>query len=439
MSKAVTVRFAPDGLQKIQLYVTKKTAKKTASQVRKLTGADVVINASLYDSNKWVPNCDVKADGKVLNDDKYSYRGLGWNSGEGVFHVVTSAEMKRYDNFLSCVLLIWNGAAYPYHADAAVSRRSGRTVVIGLKDGTTVLRCFPDGPLGKTPAELQAAILRESPTVDWALMLDGGGSVQLSQEGDEYIYSTRRVHNYLCFWRRKEDGCPYPEPTALVRQGSSGDGARWVQWQLQRHGGDLEVDGSFGAESDRTLRAFQLAFGLSVDGICGPATRTRLKAEREEKTVRAVLFAAASQVGVTESPAGSNRVKYNTAYYDRKVSGNAYPWCMVFVWWVFRQAGMALYKTASCSALVGRYKAQAPGQVIRGNYRPGDLVFFDFSGRRAKTEHVGIVESVAADGTLTTIEGNTGSGSNANGGAVMRRTRKPGLVTCGIRPGYSGE
>ena len=439
MSKMVTVRFAPDGLQKIQLYVTKKTEKLTASQVRKRTGADVVINASLYDSNRWVPNCDVKADGKILSDDKYSYRGLGWNSGEGTFHVVTSAEMGKWDNFLSCVLLLWNGVAYPYHADAAVSRRSGRTVIIGLKDGTTILRCFPDGNLGKTPAELQAAILREFPAVSWALMLDGGGSVQLSQEGEAYLYSPRRVHNYLCFWRKREaDGCPYPEPTALVRQGSSGSGARWVQWQLQRHGGDLAVDGSFGAESTRTLRAFQEIFGLEADGICGPATRERLKAEREEKTVRAVLFAAASQVGVTESPAGSNRVKYNTAYYGREVSGSAYPWCVTFVWWVFRQAGFSLYKTASCSALVERYREASPGQIVRQGYRPGDLVFFDFSGRRAKTEHVGIVESVAADGTLTTIEGNTGSGSNANGGAVMRRTRKPGLVTCGIRPGYSG-
>lgn len=201
MSKAVTVTFAPGEIGRIQLYATPKTAKKTASQVRKLTGADVVINGSLYDSNRWVPNCDVKADGKVLSDDKYSYRGLGWSSGEGGFHVVTSAEMGKWDNFLSCVLLIWQGAAYQYHADAAVSRRSGRTVIIGLKDGTTVLRCFPDGKLGKTPAELQAAILREFPAVSWALMLDGGGSVQLSQEGSKYIYSTRRVHNYLCFWR----------------------------------------------------------------------------------------------------------------------------------------------------------------------------------------------------------------------------------------------
>ena len=28
--------------------------------------------------------------------------------------------------------------------------------------------------------------------------------------------------------------------------------------------------------------------------------------------------------------------KYNTAFYGREVSGRAYPWCMAFIWWVFR-------------------------------------------------------------------------------------------------------
>lgn len=254
-----------------------------------------------------------------------------------------------------------------------------------------------------------------------------------------YLYSPRRVHNYLYFWRKREaDGCPYPEPTALVRQGSSGDGARWVQWQLRRHGGDLAVDGSFGAESQRTLRAFQQAYGLTADGICGPATRARLRMAREEKTLRSVLFAAASQIGVQESPTGSNRVKYNTAYYGREVSGKSYPWCVTYLWWVFRQAGLGLYRTASCTAFVEHYRRKSPERVLKGDYRPGDIVFFDFTGKRAKTVHVGIVERVGADGTLTTIEGNTGTLSDANGGAVMRRTRKPGLVTCGVRPSYPG-
>ena len=156
----------------------------------------------------------------------------------------------------------------------------------------------------------------------------------------------------------------------------------------------------------------------------------------QPRTRKAVLAIAEWQVGVLESPAGSNKVKYNTAFYGREVSGRAYPWCMAFIWWVFREAGFNLYKTAGCSAFVRRYKTFSPGQVVTGGYQPGDIVFFDFSGSRKKTEHVGLVVSVSG-GTVITIEGNTSVGSDANGGAVMRRTGKAGLITCGVRPGYS--
>ena len=153
------------------------------------------------------------------------------------------------------------------------------------------------------------------------------------------------------------------------------------------------------------------------------------------KTRDAVLAIAAWQVGVLESPAGSNRVKYNTAYYGREVSGAAYPWCMAFVWWVFREAGFNLKKTASCTALADAYR-QA-GQWVTSGYKPGDVVMFDFSGRKKKTEHTGILESIDKDGNLITIEGNTGTGNDANGGAVMRRTRNPKYVTGACRPGYN--
>ena len=69
------------------------------------------------------------------------------------------------------------------------------------------------------------------------------------------------------------------------------------------------------------------------------------------KTRAAVLRIASWQEGVVEMPSGSNKVKYNDAYYGRTVSGRAYAWCMVFVWWVFREAGFSLYKTARCSRL----------------------------------------------------------------------------------------
>lgn len=70
--------------------------------------------------------------------------------------------------------------------------------------------------------------------------------------------------------------CPYPVPTHTVRRGMRGDDVRWVQWHLllwdsgslPRYG----LDGSFGAETDRAVRAYQDANGLKIDGLVGPKT-----------------------------------------------------------------------------------------------------------------------------------------------------------------------
>ena len=424
--------FVPlEKVERIQIYINSK--RKSLTQIMRETGADYGLNGTLYNMQSLAVNCHLRADGKVLANPAYTVAGYAWDQGPDICMDMLPNSAR---NYIACTPVIVSGRALAKLTyDPGQGGKRGRSAM-GIKGGSLALYCSRDGSGDvRTPEALRNDLAREG----WesAIMLDGGASSQCDFQGSR-IASSRRVQHYILVCL-KRGGCPYPEPTALVRQGSSGSGARWVQWQLQRHGGDLAVDGAFGAESDRTLRAFQQAFGLTADGVCGPVTRARLRADREEKTLRSVLFAAASQIGVTERPSGSNKVKYNTAYYGREVSGKSYPWCMAFVWWVFRQAGFSLYKTASCTALVERYREASPGQIVRANYRPGDIVFFDFSGKRAKTEHVGIVESVAADGTLTTIEGNTGTGNDANGGAVMRRKRKPGLITCGIRPGYSGE
>ena len=149
-----------------------------------------------------------------------------------------------------------------------------------------------------------------------------------------------------------------------------------------------------------------------------------------------ILEIARSQIGTKESPANSDNVKYNTAYYGREVSGK-YPWCAVFVWWVFREAGAPeLYygggETAYCPTLMSFHKKQAVT-----DYRPGDIVFFNFSGR-SSAGHVGICESW--DGTyITTIDGNTGSASEDNGGAVLRRRRHKKFIVGAYRPEYQED
>ena len=155
-------------------------------------------------------------------------------------------------------------------------------------------------------------------------------------------------------------------------------------------------------------------------------------------TAETILEIARSQLDIKENPPNSNRVKFNTAYYGQEVSGSAYPWCCAFVWWVFREAGAASLfyggkKTASCSALLSFHK----GQAVQGDYQPGDIIFFNFNGRK-NPAHVGICESW--DGQyITTIDGNTAPTNEANGGAVMRRRRAKKYMIGAYRPAYEED
>ena len=162
-------------------------------------------------------------------------------------------------------------------------------------------------------------------------------------------------------------------------------------------------------------------------------------------TANEILAVAQKELGVKEFPANSNNVKYNTAYYGREVHDTAsakYPWCMVFQWWVFREAGVPelFYggkKTASCGVLMDYAKAN--GQLVASGYLPGDLVFLRFSQKRTRPEHVGMVKEVRSNGDVITIEGNTGLGNDANGGQVQQRVRYARQVLGAYRPRYDVE
>lgn len=162
-------------------------------------------------------------------------------------------------------------------------------------------------------------------------------------------------------------------------------------------------------------------------------------------TADQILKIAQREVGVTEYPSGTNNVKYNTLYYGRSVqdtSTTKYPWCVVFQWWLFQTAGAAnlFYggnKTASCNTLMSYAKSH--GLFVNSNYAIGDLVFLRFSKKRTTPEHIGIIKEVNASGQIVTIEGNTGTGNDANGGQVQQRTRESWQIVGAYRPQYTKE
>lgn len=150
-------------------------------------------------------------------------------------------------------------------------------------------------------------------------------------------------------------------------------------------------------------------------------------------TAGRVLDVARSQIGTVQDRTGSN--KYGKAYgMDRAA------WCAMFMWWCFREAGGSalIPKTAWTPSFYSWFTAR--GAASR-TPRVGSLVFYNWPADGVnRVQHVGIVEAVHPDGTITTIEGNTSSGaagSQSHGGGVWRRRRSQSAVVGYGHPVYS--
>ena len=73
---------------------------------------------------------------------------------------------------------------------------------------------------------------------------------------------------------------PYSEPTrnlSLQSPYCTGDDVKWVQWCLVKLGYSLDIDGIYGNDTHTQVANFQRDNGLTVDGICGAGTRSKLK------------------------------------------------------------------------------------------------------------------------------------------------------------------
>ena len=160
-----------------------------------------------------------------------------------------------------------------------------------------------------------------------------------------------------------------------------------------------------------------------------------------------VIELARRELGVTEEPAGSNRVKY-WEEYGAGMQGQ--PWCVAFLWWVFHRAGESATffgggRTASCRQLLGWYASK--GLVCPAeDAQAGDIVLLSFDGS-GEAQHCGLIIEAerGTDGRLLwvrTVEGNTSpstAGSPDNGGCVAEKLRYPRNIVKLCRPRYQPE
>ena len=133
-----------------------------------------------------------------------------------------------------------------------------------------------------------------------------------------------------------------------------------------------------------------------------------------------LLDAARAEIGTTES--GTNRGE--ALKYPNHFGRGAEAWCADFVSYVTQQSGGRM-NDPYCPSIVNELKANGTWKG-ESNPQPGDLVLFDWDGDRV-ADHIGIVESVNADGTIGTIEGNTENPQTGQEG-VWRRTRSLSTV-----------
>lgn len=173
-------------------------------------------------------------------------------------------------------------------------------------------------------------------------------------------------------------------------------------------------------------------------------------------TAKEVMAIAKSQIGVMESPANSNNVKYNTAYYGHKVYGGSYSWCAVFEWWcgeraakkyggtnpIPKNANAAYGQDEIVSKKGGKWilkktTSASKRKAALKKMKMGDVVCFDFGAMDAFRDHTGFVLRVKGD-YVWTIEGNTSkSGSQSNGGRVCEKKRHYTDICSCARPKYS--
>ncbi|MFC5411247.1 peptidoglycan-binding protein [Larkinella bovis] len=243
---------------------------------------------------------------------------------------------------------------------------------------------------------------------------------------------------------------PLPFPGVVIKPGHKNKATvRAIQQRLNEFGcGPIEVDGDFGKQTTLAVKTFQARFTdsdglpLVIDGKIGSITWAVLFGTQSvpvtndtpSPLLQAVLAFAVTQIGVLESPRGSNRGP-EVDQYLRSVglnpAGGNFAWCVAFLYFCFQQASAKLNRPnpmIKTAGVMDHWNRAATKPVPRitttrainnpSLVKPGHIFTISLGDGLG---HCGIVEQVIG-GKLVTIEGNTNEGGSREGIGVFRRS-----------------
>ena len=241
---------------------------------------------------------------RQLNRITKDYPFLGLLTVDGIFGSRMTETVKRFQKQFNLTAdgvvgrQTWYKISYIYVSvkDLAELTSEGETAAGTLSDGTwgdTVLRVGSSGSAVEqlqfwlnTLAQYESSI--PSVTVDGVYGSGTAGAVRAFQRRyglsvDGVVGRATWTELYNQFRSIQSDnGRPNAYPGTALRQGSSGQNVRLVQFWLKiartvyPRLNTLTVDGKFGAGTAAAVRRFQSYFGLTSDGVVGRTTWNKL-------------------------------------------------------------------------------------------------------------------------------------------------------------------
>ena len=170
----------------------------------------------------------------------------------------------------------------------AVAKVGGVSLVSGATSQWTKTDWDECGEIATIPQDELVFVYRRSTTNTSKMQHTGvalGDGTCVHARGTAYGVVRQKMSQYAwTHWARPKWGAE--ENPKTLKRGDKGAEVTELQVALMLHGYSLPkygADGSFGAETENAVRAFQLANGLVVDGIAGAKTLAALASA--EKTV----------------------------------------------------------------------------------------------------------------------------------------------------------
>lgn len=232
---------------------------QTVVDMQKSSGADIVLNAGIYEP---ATGALLLA---VINDGKY-LAGPGRYIDTG--GLVLAGMAPRWDTprGIQGTSLDFVTSYRPDGTSPNYTQKRGRTLIGGTADGVHI-EVRTDGADGLTWPQAQARMTAKG--CAWVWHGDAGGSSS-AVDGVALCKPTvlRQVCGGVGIWIRR--------PT-LRRGYPKADSVRRMQHLLNWHGEALNEDGLFGPATEAAVRRYQQKHRLAVDGICGPKTWARLE------------------------------------------------------------------------------------------------------------------------------------------------------------------